>query len=202
MVATDGHRLSMFAQPLGGDETFTLPKGVIFPRKGITELKRVLSELEAPTIEIAVTDTNGGFRIDGTMLYMRLVVGEFPDYTAVIPKNNKKKLMVQREVFMSSLRRVSLLAEGKSKCVRLGLHGNGVHLAANSPELGEAEEEIGGEFDGGELDIGFNARYMLDALAVIKGERALFELEHEQSPGIIKGPDDPTFFGVIMPMRI
>jgi DNA polymerase III subunit beta len=202
VVATDGHRLAMFTRDLADDESLTLGKGVILPRKGINELRRLLAETTDKYVEVAVTGTNACFRINETVLFMRLVVGEFPDYSAVIPKANKKRLVVERDLLCDSLKRVSLLSEGKSKCVRFGLRGGSVHLAATSPELGEAEEDIAGEFDGGELDIGFNARYVLDALAAVEGGKALFELDHEQSPGIVRSPDDPTYFGVVMPMRI
>jgi DNA polymerase-3 subunit beta len=142
------------------------------------------------------------FNLGDTFLFMRLVVGEFPDYTAVIPKNNDKKLTLDRDQFSNSLRRVSLLSEGKSKCVKFGIHGKGVLLKANSPELGEAEEEIQGEFNGGELNIGFNARYVMDVFNATKGDKIVLELNHEQSPGVFRMADDPTFFGVIMPMRV
>jgi DNA polymerase III subunit beta len=201
-VATDGHRLAMYTRDLADDESLTLGKGVILPRKGIGELRRLLAETTEKYVEVAVTGTNACFRVNDTILFMRLVVGEFPDYTAVIPKANKKKLVIGREVLTDSLKRVSLLSEGKSKCVRFGIKGGGIHLAATCPELGEAEEDIQGEFDGGELDIGFNARYVLDALAAVDGDKVLFELDHEQSPGIVRAPEDPTYFGVIMPMRI
>ena len=97
---------------------------------------------------------------------------------------------------------MSLLSEGKSKCVKFGIHGKGVLLKANSPELGEAEEEIMGEFDGGELTIGFNAKYVMDVLSSVHSDQIVLELNHEQSPGVFRIPDDPSFFGVIMPMRI
>lgn len=202
MVATDGHRLAMYTHDLAEDEDLTLPKSVILPRKGINELRRLLTETEEKHIDMAVTGTNACFRVNETTLFMRLVVGEFPDYSAVIPKGNKKRLVVGRDTLFNSLKRVSLLSEGKSKCVRFGIKGTGIHLAATSPELGEAEEDLVGEFDGGELDIGFNARYVLDALAAVDGDKVLFELDHEQSPGIVRSPDDPSYFGVVMPMRI
>lgn len=202
MVSTDGHRLAFFSTTLDADEEIELDKGVILPRKGIIELKRVLSETDAPTIQMGFAKGSIAFQIGDTFLFMRLVAGEFPDYTAVIPKNNDKKLTLDRGSFTDSLRRVSLLSEGKSKCVKFGIHGKGVLLKANSPELGEAEEEIQGEFNGGELNIGFNARYVMDILGATHGDKIVVELNHEQSPGVFRIADDPTFFGVIMPMRV
>ncbi|MEZ4705179.1 MAG: DNA polymerase III subunit beta [Bdellovibrionota bacterium] len=202
MVATDGHRLAYYNSELGEGEEFELEKSVILPRKGIYELKKLLADCNDDLVDLAVTQGNAVLQVGDTQLFMRLVVGEFPDYTAVIPKNNNKKLTLEKESFYQSLRRVSLLSEGKSKCVKFGIHGQGVLLRANSPELGEAEEEIQGEFDGGELNIGFNAKYVLDALGASHGDKVVFEFNHEQSPGVVRIPDDPTFFGVIMPMRV
>ncbi|MCB0272596.1 MAG: DNA polymerase III subunit beta [Bdellovibrionales bacterium] len=202
VVSTDGHRLAYYHVSLDTDETFNVDKGVIFPRKGIMELKKLIHESSNKEVQIAVQKGTAAILIDNIFLTMKLVVGEFPDYTAVIPKNNNKKLKLNRSHFTNSLRRVSLLSEGKSKCVKFGIHGKGVLLKANSPELGEAEEEIMGEFDGGELTIGFNAKYVMDVLSSVHSDQIVLELNHEQSPGVFRIPDDPSFFGVIMPMRI
>jgi len=202
VVSTDGHRLAFYQTELGEGDTFSLPKGVIFPRKGILEIRKILSDLgEEATLPICIEKNTVAIKHGEVFLTMKLVVGEFPDYTKVIPQNNDKKLKVSRDLLSHSLRRVSLLSEGKSKCVKLGIHGGGVLLRANSPELGEAEEEIVGEFDGGELTIGFNAKYVMDVLSNMKSEEVVLELSHGQSPGVFRIPDDPTFFGVIMPMR-
>jgi DNA polymerase-3 subunit beta len=202
MVSTDGHRLAFFNKVLADNEDLELEKGIILPRKGIMELKRLLSENQPAAIQFGFSKGSVAIQLGDTFLFMRLVVGEFPDYTAVIPKNNDKKLTLNRDQFSDSLRRVSLLSEGKSKCVKFGIHGKGVLLKATSPELGEAEEEIQGEFNGGEMNIGFNARYVMDVINATKGESVVVELNHEQSPGVFRMADDPTFFGVIMPMRV
>ncbi|MEZ4846117.1 MAG: DNA polymerase III subunit beta [Bdellovibrionota bacterium] len=202
MISTDGHRLAFYNMVLADDEDVELEKGIILPRKGIMELKRLLSESKKGLIQFGFSKGSVAFQFDDTFLFMRLVVGEFPDYTAVIPKNNDKKLTLDRNQFSDSLRRVSLLSEGKSKCVKFGIHGKGVLLKANSPELGEAEEEIQGEFNGGEMNIGFNARYVMDVINATNGDKVVLELNHEQSPGVFRMADDPTFFGVIMPMRV
>jgi DNA polymerase III subunit beta len=202
IVATDGHRLAVSESEFGDDEALQLKKGVILPRKGVLELRRLLTETPDKQLEVAFTDTHAAFQWPEVTVYMRLVAGDFPDYNAVVPKGNKKRLLVNRGMFSDSLRRVSLLSEGKSKCVRLGIKGNGVHLVAASPELGEAEEDVQGEFDGGEMQIGFNARYLLDVLGVIDAEKIMLELESETSPGVLRIPNDPSFFGVVMPMRV
>jgi DNA polymerase-3 subunit beta len=202
MVSTDGHRLAYYHIPLEEEETLELGKGVILPRKGIMEIKKIIADTTAKELSVSVDQGTAAFMVGDVFLSMKLVVGEFPDYTAVIPKNNDKRLKIDRQVFTNSLKRVSLLSEGKSKCVKFGIHGKGVLLKANSPELGEAEEEVLGEFDGGQLQIGFNAKYVMDILSNVHSEEIVLELNHEQSPGVFRIPDDPSFFGVVMPMRI
>ncbi len=202
MVATDGHRLAMFNMPLTKEEDVELQKSVILPRKGVMELRRLLAENSEDVVDIALTPSNAAFRLSGTLIYMKLVVGDFPDYTAVIPKTNKKKLMVNRQLLSESLKRVSLLSDGKSKAVKFSVKPSGLHLGANSPELGEAQEDLPGEFDGGELEIGFNAKYFLEALAALKGDQVAIELDTDQSPGLIRTSNESGCFSVIMPMRI
>lgn len=202
MVATDGHRLAMYKNKLQGDDSFTLEKRVILPRKGINEVKKILSEQGSTDISVSFSPANAVFDADGVVIFMKLVVGEYPEYNKVIPQGDRRKMRIGRDDFGHALKRVSLLSEGKSKCVRMNVNNDHVLLKANSPEMGEAEEEVGAEFTGENLNIGFNARYLLDALGVVKDSHVVFELDHEQSPGIIKSAENENYLAVIMPMRI
>lgn len=202
MVSTDGHRLAFFSYVLSDGEDLKIEKGVILPRKGVLELKRLLSEHESDTVEVSITPTSVAFVAGSSKLYMKLVVGDFPKYQDVLPKGDRKKLLVKRGLLSDSLKRVSILAEGKSKAVKLSIRPDAVMLSAQSPELGEAQEDIPAEFTGGELQIGFNAKYLLDALSVFDSENMMFELDHEQSPGVLKDAEDTGAISIIMPMRI
>lgn len=202
MVSTDGHRLAVYARPLEKGEDLRIEKGIIFPRKGVNELKRLLPEFDGADVEVSFTPTSVAFVVGTTRVYMKLVVGDFPKYQDVIPKGERKKLVLTKGVFSDSLKRVSILSEGKSKCVKLGIRPDGVLLAAQSPELGEANEDIPGEFTGSELNIGFNAKYLLDAIAVFESEKIVLELDHEQSPGVLRAAEDARSLSVVMPMRI
>lgn len=202
MVSTDGHRLAVYAAPLEKEEALTLDKGIILPRKGVHELRKILPEHEGDRVDVSITANSMAFVVGSTKLYMKLVVGDFPKYQDVIPKGDRKKLVLTRALFSDSLKRVSILSEGKSKCVRLGIRPDGVLLAAQSPELGEANEEIPAEFTGTELNIGFNAKYLLDAISVFHGDKILLELDHEQSPGVLRAVEDARSLSVVMPMRI
>ena len=202
MVATDGHRLAMYKTQPSSNDTLNLDKKVILPRKGIGEVKKILSETSQDSVSVSVSPANAVFESDGVVVFMKLVVGDYPDYAKVIPTGDRRKLRLNRQAFGQALKRVSLLSEGKSKCVRLNISNNHVLLKANSPEMGEAEEEVGAEFTGEDLQIGFNAKYLLDALSVMKDDSMVIELDHEQSPGIVQGPEADTYLSVIMPMRI
>lgn len=202
MVSTDGHRLALYSKPLEKDEVFKLDKGIILPRKGVTELKRIVSEFDEEKIQASITPTSAAFIMGESKVFMKLVVGDFPKYQDVVPKGDRKKLVVKKSLFSDSIKRVSILSEGKSKCIKLSVRPDGVMLTAQSPELGEAQEDLQGEFSGTELNIGFNAKYLLDAIASFNGDKVVLELDHEQSPGVLKDADDSTSMSVVMPMRI
>lgn len=203
MVATDGHRLAMYRHTLNEDDQLSLEKRVILPRKGINEVKKLLGEGKLENINVSFSPANAVFEADNTTVFMKLVVGEYPEYNKVIPEGERKQLRIHRQNFSQALKRVSLLSEGKSKCVRVNVHPDHVVLKANSPEMGEAEEEMGAEFSSTEpLNIGFNAKYLLDALSAINDEQLVLELDHEQSPGVLKTTDSDEYLAVIMPMRI
>lgn len=202
MVATDGHRLSLYKSPLSSEETMQMEKKIILPRKGIMELKKILNEGEETNINVSVSPATCVFSNDSNTIFMKLVVGDFPEYNKVIPQGDRKTVMVQKNDLKESLKRVSLLSEGKSKCVKMQFKPTELHLSANSPELGEAEEDISAEFNGDEMTIGFNARYLLDALSVVQTDKVKLELDHNQSPGVVKLPDTDNYVSVIMPMRI
>jgi DNA polymerase-3 subunit beta len=151
LVATDGHRLAMADAAIEGD--FKLKKGVILPRKGINELRKLLSEAlegaeEKPKGELGFADNSAVFRRKGVLLVMRLIEGSFPDYRQVIPKAGEKVASVGRERLLQTLRRVSLLSSEKSNAVKLELGKGNLRIAAQNPDLGEAREDLPVEYDG------------------------------------------------------
>ncbi|MDO8518754.1 MAG: DNA polymerase III subunit beta [Deltaproteobacteria bacterium] len=197
MVATDGHRLAMVdAEGNGGEGDFK----VIIPKKGVAELKKLVSK--EGTFELAVGPANLFARKGNESLYIRLIDGEFPDYSRVIPKDNAKFVYIPRDKFVGSLRRVSLLANERSRGVILSFSPAHLEVSINNPDLGEAREELEADYKGEKLSIGFNARYFLDALEVMKDETAILALNTDLSPCILKSEKDSGFLAVIMPMRI
>lgn len=202
MVATDGHRLAMAEHTF--DVEIPIQQGVIVPRKGFQELKRVLgdSSESIESVQLGFSGNSGLLRAGAVELSTRLVEGAFPDYQQVIPKSGTKSARINRASFAEALRRVSLLSQGRAYGVRLTFKDNVLELLAEDPEFGEAQESLEIDYKGDQLAVGFNARYLLDALALIQDESLVFELSDDLSPGVIKPLEEPGFLAVVMPMRI
>lgn len=200
-VSSDGHRLSIAERTLGEDEKVTLASEAIIPKKGLAEAKRLL-EGEAGYCEMGLAGNTFVFRHGDVTLMMRPIEGKFPDYRMVLPAAPKRVASVPRVAFMDALRRVSLLAVDKANTTRLVFSDGKLELVAVTPQLGEAREEIEAELEGEELRVGFNARYLLDALAAVSTDVVRFELGDDQSPGVVKPTGVEGFLGVIMPIRI
>lgn len=201
MVATDGHRLAMSEKSF--DTPITLESGVIVPRKGFQELKRVLSDAEGTsTVELGFSGTNGLLRAGSVVLSTRLVEGLFPEYDQVIPHESSKKIKLARGPFAEALRRVSLLSQSRAFGVRLVFSAGQLELIAEDPEFGKANEVLPIDYEGEPLNIGFNARYILDVLAHIHDDGVIFALSDDLSPGVLTPLEEKGFLAVVMPMRI
>ena len=207
LVATDGHRLSLSEREVGAG--FGLKRGVILPKKGLQELKKLLAEAaesgeEKPESRLGFVENSAIYRRPGVVLVMRLIEGLFPDYKQVIPKAGEKQLRLGRGRFLETLRRVSLLSSDKAHAVKLDLSKGLLRVLSQNPDLGEAKEEVPVDYAGEPLKIGFNARYVMDVLQVLRSNEVVFELADDLSPGVLKGGDeaDQGFTAVVMPMRI
>ena len=205
MVATDGHRLSLVQRRLEGQ--FNLKRGVIVPRKGLFELRRLLSEDQTGICELGFTETSGVFRRGDVTMVMRLIDGIFPDYQQVIPKEADRTVTVDRPRLLDTLKRMSLLSSDRStNAVRFELQEGSLKVTSQNPDLGDAKEEIPVSYKGQPLQIGFNARYLMDVLQVVDAEQMKVELCDELSPGVLKPAGEPgagaRYTAVIMPMRI
>lgn len=197
LVATDGHRLALASRSLSGGA----PSGVgIVPRKAVQELARVLSMGEE--VQVGLGDNQFGLKMPNFLLAARLIEGQFPNYEQVIPKGHPCRLVLSRSALIAALRRVSVLAEERTKPVKFLLSPGALKLSAYSPELGEAEETLSVDYAGDEVTIGFNSRYLLDALGPIEAEQVAIELKDGLSPGVFKSPENEGYHCVIMPMRI
>ncbi|PJB72689.1 MAG: DNA polymerase III subunit beta [Alphaproteobacteria bacterium CG_4_9_14_3_um_filter_47_13] len=197
-VATDGHRLALFDMSLP-DGAAEMP-GIIIPRKTIGELRKLLEEA-ADTITVSLSESKIRFSFDHIELTSKLIDGTFPNYEQVIPKNNDKIIEVDPRVFSNAIDRVSTISDGKSRALKITLNGTTMTLSANSPDSGSATEDI--EIHGNDnMEIGFNARYLLDITSQIQGEGCSMVLADSASPTIIKDTADNSALYVLMPLRV
>jgi DNA polymerase-3 subunit beta len=199
MVTTDGHRLAKIekeAEGIPGEK-----EGVILPRKGVTELRRLLEEKEE-TFSLGITKKNATMKKDSTVINIRLIEGEFPDYKQVVPKDNDKEAFAKRETLLGSLKRVSLLSSDKIKGVKFGLEKGKLILSSSSPEMGDATEELEVDYEGPSLEIAFNARYFIDVLEALEEEEVQIILKDQLSPCILRPRGSGDYTYVVMPMRL
>ena len=200
MVATDGHRLSLIDRTLEGD--FKLKAGVIIPRKGLFELKRLLDEAPDAECHLGFASNSALFRKPGLTMVMRLIEGQFPEYQRVIPKLGERMITLPRARFMESLKRAAVLSADKTHAVKLTFSEDMLRIASQNPDLGEAKDDLEGQYKGKEMTVGFNARYLMDILSVVDSDQIGFEVGDEHSPGVLHPPDDPSYLAVVMPMRV
>lgn len=204
MVATDGHRLSLIdreSQNIHGIE-----KGIIIPKKGILEIKKIIGDKDGEEeMKVYFDSVHGFFKISRSLLIIRLIDGEFPEYEQVIPKENDKKLLMNKGKVYGCLRRVSTMANERVEGIKLSLKTNAVELSSYHQDFGDAKEEVEVVYEGPSIEIGFNAKYLMEALNVIDTDEILMELKDEGSPGIIKpslSAEPSHQLCIIMPMRI
>jgi DNA polymerase-3 subunit beta len=198
-VATDGHRLARFEMPLptGAAE---MP-GVIVPRKAVGELRKLLEESE-DRVQVALSEGKIRFTFAEVTLTSKLIDGTFPDYQRVIPTGNDKVMQVQKRDFAEAVDRVSTISSDKTRAVKFTLKPGNLTLSAASPEHGSASEELEVTYGGAQLEIGFNARYLLDITQQIEGDGAEFALADAASPTVVRDVADQSALYVLMPMRV
>ena len=198
-AATDGHRLARVTvgKPDGADG---MPD-VIIPRKAVAELYRLLEELEG-TVEISLSPTKVRFGLGSAVLTSKLIDGTFPDYNRVIPTANDKLLKLDPKSFSAGVDRVSTIASEKTRAVKISLDHDKVTLSVTSPENGVATEELPADYGADGLEIGFNARYLLDILGEIDGDTVEVHLADAAAPTLLRENDKSNALYVLMPMRV
>ena len=199
MTATDGHRLSYI-----DNEVFTKPielkRGVVIPRKGLMELHKMIQGTK--NIGIAFEKGYLYAKSETAFLFIRLIEADYPDYRQVIPANLDKIAKLKREDLLGALKRVSLMAHEKSKGVKLSIQDSLLTIASSNPDMGEARDEINIDYTGETFEIGFNAKYILDCLEVMKDSDIEFNFKDKTKPGLIQAAAHKNHCYVIMPMRI
>ena len=198
-VATDGHRLAQAEVPIPkGAENMT---GVILPRKAVGEVRKLIDSTDG-LVTIIISKTKAKFIFPTSILTTKLIDGSFPDYQRVVPKENLNKLLVSNSHFSKAIDRVSTVSMEKSRAVKLSLSNNVLLLQVNSHDLGNASEELDVNYTSDPIDIGFNARYLLDISGQIQGKNIELSLSDSASPALITDPDQEGVIFVLMPMRV
>ncbi len=198
-VATDGHRLAQIEVSLP-DGASGLP-GIIIPRKTVGEVHRMVAEIDGD-VAIELSDAKIRFSVGDLILTSKLIDGVFPDYSRVIPTANDKSLEVSRETFTKAVDRVSTLSSERGRAVKLNLNDGKLILTVNNPDSGSATEELAVEYSEEPLEIGFNARYLLDITSQLESETASFLLADPGSPTMVRDGTEKSALYVLMPMRV
>lgn len=198
-VATDGHRLARMDAALP-EGAMGMP-GVILPRKTVQELAKLLADY-SDDVTINLSANKIRFTAGDVVLTSKLIDGTFPDYQRVIPQNNDKSMHIDTTAFTKAVDRVSTLSSEKGRAVKLNISDGKLILSVNNPESGSATEELEMEYSGEPLEIGFNARYLLDIAAQFDGDRAIFKLSDPSAPTVLQDENNASALYVLMPMRV
>jgi len=204
MVATDGHRLSHIERSGEKFEGVSGEMKTLVPKKAMDELKSLLDSTDTETIEFAKDESTLYFRIGTRLLTSRQLTGQFPNYEAVLPKDNNKSITLHGEELSAAISRVAQFADERSRAVRLRLEKGELKLSASSTETGESEDSIETDYNGDVITIGFNAQYILDFLKAVGAGDVKLELKDAQSAGQLRPADseDYKYRYIVMPMRI
>jgi len=198
-VATDGHRLARIdaEMPEGAEN---LP-GVIVPRKAVAELRKLLDD-DDMQIAVSVSETKIRFATPDITLTSKVIDGTFPDYSRVIPTGNTRKLTVDAADFAKAVDRVATVSSERSRAVKLALEDDRVILSVNAPDSGAAEEELAVAYEDERLEIGFNAKYLLEIASQVDRENAVFLFNSSGDPALMREGNDTSAVYVVMPMRV
>ncbi|NOZ86390.1 MAG: DNA polymerase III subunit beta [Deltaproteobacteria bacterium] len=204
MVSTDGHRLCKIENDIEiKDIPEYLDKGIILPRKGILELNKIIEEYKGDSIKFSVYENNAFFIIDQLIFVMRIIDGDFPDFHKVLPESFSCKAVIDRDVLAQSLKRISVLSYDNAWGLRLVFRGDELEIQSNNPDLGEAKEIVSlGSYEGDELTIGFNSKYLLEAINAMDNGDIDLTFTDDLKPGLFKNSGEDNYLCVIMPMRI
>ena len=198
-VATDGHRLAR-VEVLAPAGAVGMP-GIIIPRKAVAEVQK-LGEDAGNDVLVELSATKARFTFGDVVLTTKLIDGTFPDYGRVIPAGNDKRLVVDRKPFTDAVDRVSTISSERGRAVKLALADGKLTLSVSNPDSGSASEELEVDYDSAPMDIGFNARYLLDITNQLAGDTALFKLADSGSPTLVQDRDGASALYVLMPMRV
>ncbi len=205
MASTDGHRLTLIQRPLPESEQFAISEGILIPRKGVAEIVRLLAEEEQ--VALGLSSKSLALKVDDKYLFIRLLEKKFPDYRRIIPESFTFRFAMSRKDLFDTLRRISLLSTDRFKGVVLKLMPDTLEATFNNPEVGEGRELMPLTMESGDgtqlpLEIGFNARYLMDPLNMMTQDTVFLEVNDRDRPCRLLEQGDPHYFSIIMPMSL
>lgn len=202
LVSSDGHRLSLFEREIDTDVTKLIIENIVLiPRKGVLEVRKLCENNDF--IEIGFENKQAIFKSFNTIIIVRLLNGEFPNYRNIFKSINKNNYIeIDRHNFISSMKRINLFTEDLYNSVHFCFEDNKLILTSQNMDIGSAKEEIIINYNGEPLNLGFNGKYFVEALQVMNSEKIKAFINTEKSPCLIEGDDDPGFMSIIMPMKI
>ena len=196
MVSTDGHRLSKVERPMVGP---TLTAGVIIPKKGLLEMKKVLES--GPNCKLAIKTPHLFLVQDEVAIAVKLIDAQFPPYEQVIPKDHKRNITIDRTRLIDALRRAQLMSS-ETRGVKISASKDGITVTSDNPDLGEVREELEADYAGEAMAIGFNPKYVVELLGQMASDQVILSLGGELDPGLVRPLAGEEYLGVVMPMRI
>ncbi len=197
LVATDGRRLAMVKAGIVNPSA--IDKNIIVPSKAVQELSHNLKD--EGEVKIIFADNQIMFEFDNVTIISRLIEGEFPNYEQVVPKESKERLKLDREQFLWATRRASVLTTADSQSIKIDLFKNKMVVSKNTPDLGEAREELDIDYNGQEFSIGFNPGYLTDVLKNLNSPQVSFELTDSEKPGVIRSSEG-NYVYIVLPMQL
>jgi DNA polymerase-3 subunit beta len=202
-VAIDGHRLALLDIDGVEIQNDNLVDGVIIPRKGIQEIKKLADTYLDEDLEICIDESFIYVKAkDEYFLSVRLISREYPKYQTVIPSKTTYTMKADKNALLNAVKRIRLLSNEKTNGIKATLNESTLEISANHPSLGHAIEKIDVQYDGNKQEIGFNAKYIIEALSIFDETEVIFELNNELSPIILRSDDYPSFLGIIMPLKL
>src|SRR3989304_1379202 len=199
LVSTDGHRLSYIKNE--NPKIVEKKINVIIPQKTTSELLKLVED-DNEDVLFSIYENHAVFKKKNFVLVSRVIDGQFPNYEVVLPKNNDKRVILNKDVLIHALKRVSLLSDEKSKMVKFNIEKDNIELISDTAGIGEAKEKIDVKYDGEGLSIGLNARYLLDIMSAVESDEIFFDIKDPVSPTLFMPMNNENYKCVIMPMRL
>ncbi len=204
MVSTDGHRLSLARTSIPREEFFLTEVGgsVIIPKKGIGEMMRLLEDDQVDEVMVGLTRGVFALKTENTLIQERLIDGTYPDYRRIIPAESGVKVMLNRDELLHAVRRMFVVSSEKHNRMIINLSHGRVLLSSANNDVGEASDEIEAQYDGDEISIAYNVKYIADVIDVIEEESVELEVNGDTKPTVIRGSGNSDYFYIVMPLRI